>query len=241
MALLTASGLAIAMDRAPVPSTSGQDATTAELYKDDILKRMRPALESAGGTSRLYYSIPCKDGEHIIGFPKLRLRLGSHKKTGVAAVQDLFANDKNVTVSKASSGIVRITVGNASRNLLNTRIRLLKLKPHERYNPIAALLAIEANESVEEAARKLGLQLPTMVVSEHQVDPAAGIPHLPAVLRDLTLDQALDAVARTFKGLVIYGECEGDGRSRFFIIDFAWVVQLYAREGCEEKRLRTGR
>jgi hypothetical protein len=39
------------------------------------------------------------------------------------------------------------------------------------------------------------------------VQPAGGLPHLPGVLTDLTVDQALDVVAKTFRVIVLYGFC----------------------------------
>lgn len=39
------------------------------------------------------------------------------------------------------------------------------------------------------------------------VHPADGLPHLPPVLTDVTMDQALDLVSGTFRGVVLYGFC----------------------------------
>jgi hypothetical protein len=220
---LTTALFAIAAPKATCTGTP--DLTAAVRYGEVMLERMQPVLASAGGASRLYYSTPCKYPEHLVEFPKLRLRSRPSRKTGVAAVQNLFDHNKNVKVSSSPTGIVRISVGNTSTDLLNTRISLLSFNSHEQYNPIAAIHAIERNESFKEAARKLGLEQPAATFSYNTVYPTPSTPHLPATLRNVTLDEALDAVAHTFKALVIYGECVGQSSPRHFTIEFAWIAQ----------------
>ncbi|MGC2405114.1 MAG: hypothetical protein WA431_01755, partial [Candidatus Cybelea sp.] len=46
--------------------------------------------------------------------------------------------------------------------------------------------------------------------------PVKGAPHLPELMQNVTLDEQLDAVARTFKGIVTYGVCvQPNGKSLF--------------------------
>jgi hypothetical protein len=74
---------------------------------------------------------------------------------------------------------------------------------------------------VEAAARRLGLEKPVTVYSIFVREPMKGLPHLPASTRDVTMEQALDAVASTFGGLVVYGECTNRRGAHFFRVD--WV------------------
>jgi hypothetical protein len=45
-----------------------------------------------------------------------------------------------------------------------------------------------------------------------------GAPHLPPLMTNVTVDDALDSVAQTFKGIVLYGACtQPDGKELFDI------------------------
>jgi len=45
-------------------------------------------------------------------------------------------------------------------------------------------------------------------------------------MKDLTVDQALDAVARTFGGIVIYETCAQQSGKRLVSLDFVQVADL---------------
>jgi hypothetical protein len=197
-----------------------------EEYAVHILDKLKPVLASAGGASRFNFVGPCHSGKNPVGFPTLNLQPPSEGKTGVRAVRDMFRGNKGVAITSSASGIIRIKIGSAPFTLLQTRIPVLKLKPLEQYNPLDAIYAIQSAKEVEAARSKLGLLYPTAIVDQRQLEPAEGLPHLPSVLKDVTMDQALDAVAKAFKCVVIYGECVG-GDQRYFTIGFGWVVQFY--------------
>jgi hypothetical protein len=50
------------------------------------------------------------------------------------------------------------------------------------------------------------------------------LPHLSASMKDLTMDRALDAVAKTFGGIVIYETCEERSGKRLVSLDFVQVA-----------------
>jgi hypothetical protein len=45
-------------------------------------------------------------------------------------------------------------------------------------------------------------------------------------MKDLTMDRALDAVAKTFGGIVIYETCEERSGKRLVSLDFVQVANL---------------
>jgi hypothetical protein len=47
--------------------------------------------------------------------------------------------------------------------------------------------------------------------------PLPGLPHLPRTIKNVTLDRALDAVAKTFSGIVVFGYCTN---TRLYNVDF---------------------
>ena len=73
------------------------------------------------------------------------------------------------------------------------------LSPRQRYNIIEAEAAIEGAKEVKAAIQKLRLEQPVVVISELVQEPMQGVPHLPAHIKDVTLDQALDLLATTFE------------------------------------------
>jgi hypothetical protein len=170
-----------------------------------VLTYLRPAFLSRGGADRIYYSAACKtkDGQ-TLPFPRVEVRPPSKETTGLVAVREIFKNDKHVMVAEDRFGMIRVTIGQPASALLQTRIHSLTLKPHERYNVPLAISAIENTTEVEVAERKLGLDHPNIVFGGGIALPEKGVrlPHLPASMKDLTMDQALDAVAKTFGGIV---------------------------------------
>ena len=186
-------------------------------------------LLSREGAGRIYYSTACKtkDGESL-PFPRVEVRQLSKETTGVVAVREIFENDKHVMVSEDRSGMIRVTIGQPVSALLQTRIHSLTLKPHERYNAPLAISAIENTTEVEVAERKLGFDHPNIVFGGGIALPEKGVrlPHLPASMKDLTMDRALDAVAKTFGGIVIYETCEERSGKRLVSLDFVQVANL---------------
>jgi hypothetical protein len=190
----------------------------------DFLTYFEPALKSSGGIGRLYYRGDCwtEFGEGI-SFPHLELERPSQSTVGHAALQAVFRKEKQVTIARSGARISRISIGNVSHDLLNTRIHVVAFTPTERYNVDQALLAIERTPEIEAKKRELKFEYPPTVSFSRVLKPAADLPHLPKSLKDVTMDEALDRVAETFGGFVSYGECLAAGGRRFFTIDFKYV------------------
>ena len=208
---------------------SGQDVRSernneSERNWDNFLQYLQPVLKSAGGVGRLYYHADCwtERGDGIL-FPRLGLVGPAKSKNGLAAIQDIFRREKQVSVTEGPSGIYRISIGNVNYELLKTKIQLLKFTPRERYNVRDAISAIERTKEVESKKRELKLENPPIVVAGRVLEPAAGLPHLPISLRDVTMDEALDRVAQTFGELIIYGECVSGSGRRLFNINSHYV------------------
>jgi len=85
-----------------------------------------------------------------------------------------------------------------------------------QYNPVLAVSAIENTQEVKAAMHRLGVRPVQTLAAQLLIQPAPGLPHLRSSIKDITVDQALDLIAETFNGIVVYGAC-GD----LFRIDFA--------------------
>lgn len=204
------------------PSTQVISQSEGGKNENAILRYLLPVLKSDEKAGRLYYRATCQpDNNYPIPFPKISVHPPSKSSTGLAAVREIFQNDKNVSVMEGQPGIISIWIGKAPDAILQTKISLLTLKPIAQYNYSIAFVAIENSKEVRAAMLEHGLRVPSTLINDILVQPAKGLPHLPSTMTNVTMDQALDMVARTFRGVVIYGACT---EPRLYKIDFTGGV-----------------
>jgi hypothetical protein len=117
--------------------------------------------------------------------------------------------------------MLRITIGTVSTAILQTRLDVLTLNSSSQYDPLAAIVAIQNAPKVYEAEKSLDVATPPGVTSILQAAvPSRKAPHLPSMMQNITVDAALDSVARTFKGIVTYGICKQSDRRGWFYLDY---------------------
>jgi hypothetical protein len=114
------------------------------------------------------------------------------------------------------SGVLSIRLGDAPDELLRTEIRTLTFSEEEQATDVMAIMAIEENVDVQAAMRRLGYRMPLEDLSILPSRPKPGRKSLPRTLSDLTMDEALDKVATTFRGIVFVAVCE---QERFYATD----------------------
>lgn len=66
---------------------------------------------------------------------------------------------------------------------------------------------------------KLGISVPTRYYHYRLLQPADDLPHLPAEILNVTMDQALDMIARTWGVIVFYGACAAPSTYEVFFAD----------------------
>jgi len=194
----------------------------SERNEKAVLRYVWPVLKSSGKAARIYYAAVCHSNEDYAAFPWINAQPPPSGKTGLAAIQGIFRNDKSVDIREDETGIIRIKLGNVPDTILHTRISFLRLDASSQYNATVAIEAIEESNEVQAAARKLNIHIPVKVYNMLLVQPAEGEPHLPASMMDVTMDEALDLVAMTFKGVVLYGACVQPG-----LIDTTFTGGIY--------------
>lgn len=210
------------------PSQVSRGPLDASRHNEDaVLTYLRPILNSAGKVARIYYEGSCSTerGGRVL-FPALRVQAPSKGQIGLAAVRALFLSDKDVIVTDGRSGIIRIRIGNVSTGILETRLSVLSLSEQERYNPAGpegVISAIERTSDMQAAMSRLGVSQSPVFYIGPAVPSAARFPHLPAELKNVTVEQVLDSIARTFGGTVIYGECAKPDGKGLFDIEFDWL------------------
>lgn len=187
--------------------------------QDMLLRDLGPVLKATGGVGRLYVHSKCLGvSEDLLFFPRIAVKSGTKGEAGLASIRDVLARNKDVTVAERRPGLIGIWIGGVSNDLLRTRIHVLRLEDLQRYNSQDAIVAIISTREVQRKMRELRMEVSASVVHYPLSYPDPKLPHLPASITNLTMDEALDQVARTFGGVVIYEECAGQNASRLFSV-----------------------
>ena len=193
-----------------------------------LLDYLRPVLPN-WGVARIYYAGECQapgkdstSGFWQLLFPEVYLQPPQPGATGITAVRQIFRDDPNVAVMQDRSGVLRITIGSVWTEILQMRVLSVTLDASEQYTALSALdkIAITADTDAKERGLPFGLA-PSLV--DHLISgPSPGAPHLPKLMQNVTVDEALDSLVRTFKGIVTYGTCEQPNGKRLFRLGFTY-------------------
>jgi hypothetical protein len=178
---------------------------------DAVFDHLLPVVYLSDKPIRLYYRGECPStARDPVPFPLVKVQPAAKGKTGLAAVRDVFKHDRNVTVTEDSTGIIRIWVGRVPAAILKTKIPRLSLNrdPADQYNPSGVLQALMGTKEMDAAGDALGFLRPT-TLGYSGVVPDKRLRHLPGTLRNMSADQVLDEVAKTWvrRIVVIYGAC----------------------------------
>lgn len=184
-----------------------------------VMAYLQPVLRDSGYAGLLYYKGRYKaDTTDFIAFPQINVQ-AAVANSGLRALGEVFQNNGDVAVS-VERKVATIRIGNPSTAILNTKISLIRLGPVAQFNPTWVIGAAEGAREMEEIKAILHLKIPMTISDEQVIQPKKGRPHVPPVLKDMTVGQVLNLVATTFRGIVVYGECTEPGKGGMFDIDF---------------------
>jgi hypothetical protein len=176
-------------------------------------------LDHGEKVGRIYYRGSClQDANLGISFRQLNVRPAPVGKSGVAAIRYMLRDEQNISVEEDDTGVVRIRIGRVSDAIPHIRIPRLTLSPLEQYNAWSAIGAVQSASEVRSAMHDLHIRTPIRFTNMILVRPAEGLPHLPKVVTDATVDQVLDIIAKTFHGTILYKTCAPPDQ---YQIDFA--------------------
>lgn len=199
-----------------------QSLVPSQQIERRVLTEIDSALTSTGQAARLYYQGTCQTptGGWPL-FPEIDIQTPAKDLKGLEAVRAIFRNDSNVVVSEDTSGIIRIRVGNVATAILDTPLPILMIDELSRYKTYPGVIGvIENTEIFETTSAKLNVSQVPIYLEILSTMPAETDPHLPATLKDTTVDQVLDLDAETFRGTVVYGECLDAKGKGYFDISF---------------------
>jgi hypothetical protein len=190
------------------PSTQRVSPSESVDNEKAFLNQLRPLLDHGEKVGRIYYRGGClQDANLGISFRQLDVRPAPVGESGVAAVKSILRDEKNISVEEDDSGVIRIRIGRVPDAILHIRIPRLTLSPEEQYNAWPAIWAVQNASEVQSAMRDLHIRTPNHMINMILVRPADGLPHLPSVIADETVDQILDTIAKTFHGSILYKTC----------------------------------
>ncbi len=182
-----------------------------------FVAHVQPILHASNNGGRVYYQGICQGSgmSEELRLPVIYLREVPHGKTGIEAVQSMLPTE---AVVEQRPGLISMQLAPVPAKLLSTNIGNLKFTERERFDSTLAVIAVMENSDVTSAMRRLGFNVPIQDVSIMPTTPRSELPHLPASLSNVTVDQALDLVARTFGNIVFFGVCE---KSRLVLVNSA--------------------
>jgi hypothetical protein len=223
-ALLSVGLVRVTPEVVPDPQAIDKELVNREIWRTSVrneneaLNFLRSAFKRARTGGRVYYSADmCQGAYDDIPFPALRVNLPSTKQADLSTVQEMFADDPRVAVSRGPGGLIDIRIGEVPDEFLRTRIARIQFDPNEQYNEGLALDQIMHAKAVGKAVHRLHLGQPLRFVSILSSGPIPGEPHLPRAMKNVTLDEALDQVAQTFSGIIVFRYCAD---KRFYGVDF---------------------
>jgi hypothetical protein len=191
---------------------------------NDLIRHLRLVLADSKLAARINYRLQvCRDQIYDpFPVPQIRVKSPSENAVGLTAIREIVSGHRNVSVTEKSAGLIGVTIGNVPDSILRTTITHLTFSPDAQYNGIDAVGAIENNPEVQAAMRRLDIHIAPTFIDHLVAPPDPTMPHLPASMRNLTVDEALDAVARTFGGIILYGACTNPP---LFVIGFADIIR----------------
>jgi hypothetical protein len=207
----------------PPPAASIE---TGKHYERAVLEQVVPALRSTNNVGRIYYEANCPPGdlEFPLPFPRVNVLPPVSGATDQDVVRSIFRQTRESWVVRKADEIIQIRLGKAPDAILRTRIHRLYLDPIAQFNPSEVINAIINSPEVRSAMEALHVDVPQRIYSMILTPPEEGLPHLPPEISNVTMDQALDMIARTWSGVVLYGACTRTGMYEVSFADSTHVA-----------------
>ena len=142
-----------------------------------------------------------------VPFPVVRMDEAEEGAEELEFLRSIFRKDDTIRIAQDEKKIIRIQIGDPEKDILTTRIANLPLTENQQYNGRRAINAIESSYDVKAASERLGLKQTIPTLLGIGVAPSDKLPNLPAALKGVTMDEALDMIAVTLGDIVIYGAC----------------------------------
>ena len=124
----------------------------------------------------------------------------------LAQLRSLLSGNQGLNFFVNGANLIVISSEGVDRDLLQVRIRHLRLSETEQYNPNDALLAALASKEIQGYMSQHNISLTNQWGGLRAV-PSTEMTHMRPQFDDLTLDQFEKKILETFPGIVVYQEC----------------------------------
>ena len=192
---------------------TGDNIVVEDENRNRLWGAVKSALYGTDVAVRVNYQSHCELNKGFlpepIPFPKVPVFEPPASSSEIDRLRLMFSDAEDVEVAVKPSGVIETTVGDVSRELLETKINRLDFTEDAQYNAPTALYEIQETPDFFMKKEALGLrrggawEMSTLLAVADDM-----LPSLPATLDDVTVDEALDLVATTFDFITIFGICE---------------------------------
>ena len=150
----------------------------------------------------------------------------------LSGLRELFADDSAMQIRQDPSGLIRMNEVGVPKDILNIRISHISFESDGQnalYNPNDALRAILQTSEVATFIRSHAIRSPNAMeaVTGSTGRWPAQWPHISGSLNNVTMEQALDHVLKTFPGIWLYEDCpKADKRNRVAYFRFFFLRKI---------------
>lgn len=166
-------------------------------------------LNATGKSARIYYGGDCQvpdNNTNLMPQPSLRFNANTKDVNDLEALTRALANNDNLSIVERGD-IIGLYINYEREKFLDTEIADVSFSVEEQYNANLALSAIAEDGALQAAEEVFGKQHMALLLIEGVRQPTEGYPHLPPSISNVSFDEALDVVAKTFHGIVFYETC----------------------------------
>lgn len=196
----------------------------------ELVSALAPLFKKSKTGGRVYFEATCISpskqrnainlSEQML-FPSIDISVSSPLSLNSSSIKNIFHGKNKVSIYENNKGLISIHIGKVEDKILQTKVSEIHFDVMDQYNPGDAIVKVINNRDIRASAGRLGVRSLSPFSEFLEVMPDKNFVHLSPDMKNVTLDNALDNIASTFHGIVMYGSCR---RQRLFHVYFVGGV-----------------
>jgi hypothetical protein len=184
---------------------------------------MAEVLGKTPFSGSLEYSGDCEDmSQELPVLPTVRVPSEDRNSSALVTLREIFAGDQKMQVTQEAGGAIRMVESGVPQELLDVTIR--KLSFNDIYDPMSAEAMIISAPEVQVFMKAHGIERGSdrfrSAVRGFRQGPQPRLPHISEDLYNVTVQQALDHLLKTFPGFWVYQNCLSETGGRVVAFDY---------------------
>ncbi|HWY59397.1 MAG TPA: hypothetical protein VNZ03_33340 [Terriglobales bacterium] len=184
---------------------------------------MADVLGKTPFSGSLEYSGDCDEkSQELPVLPTVRVPLKDRDSSALVMLREMFADDHKMQVTQETGGTIRMVESDVPKELLDVTIRGLSF--NNIYDPITAEAMIMSAPEVQGFLKAHGIERGSdrfrLGVRGLRQGSEPGLPHTSGDLDNVSVEQALDRLLKTFPGLWVYQNCRTETGGRVVAFDY---------------------